>query len=196
MKNHYHPSYYRLARDLDNDTIDQKPFIDTFGVYHFKPQRNFRKKLPFLLGGGLLLIGLGYIFGCLLLPLPKEETSTPVKPLVEQPETGALLRDVSLIKNVLRGLVTTVDKLSQQNQTPIESPERKLSEESPSFKISSDKANLRDFPSIDAPTIVTLAKDTILLGIDFRDGWIKTFAPNGKEAWVHGSLVTKVKATP
>lgn len=104
-----------------------------------------------------------------------------------------LAHEVSLIKNVLRGLVTTVDKLSERRDLPTPLPQTTQQDELASFKISSEKANLRESPSLDAPTIVTLAKDTILLGTDIRDGWIKTFAPNGKEAWVHGSLVTKTK---
>ena len=109
------------------------------------------------------------------------------------PEGQNVDHEITLIKEVLTDLTLTVEKLSKQKDAKAV-VEVKEEEFKPSLiTVISPKANLRESPSKDAKTLAVVERDTTLMGVGYQDGWIKTYAPSGKEAWVSSSLISRLE---
>lgn len=102
-----------------------------------------------------------------------------------------LKQNVNLSNEVLNELVSTVDK-SIKNPRFMQTSQDNYSGEP--FKVTAQAANLREQPSLNSNIVATIQKDVNLIGIQSSNSWVKTYAPNGKEAWVHESLISKIKS--
>jgi hypothetical protein len=111
-------------------------------------------------------------------PIPTEEQKI-------QEESQDIEGEITLIKEVLTNLTLTVEGLSKQKEAKKEE-ETIIEEFKPSLiKVTSPKAHLRELPTVDSNPLAVVLKDTTLMGVGYQDDWIKTYAPSGKEAWVH-----------
>ena len=205
MRRNHHPGYYALADQIDAEelrargftTARPNTFSDEFSVFK---RLIHSQLLPFVISllACISVVILWYLY-LSHFPSPQPQnvqpivTEVPAKGLKSEPRD--IEHDVTVMKDVLRSLVTTVDRLSQQNQPAqdIQSVQKSEFQSAP-FKITTAKANLREYPSKDSVSILTVPKDTILMGFGFSNGWIKTFTPNGKEAWIHASVTEKVES--
>ena len=112
--------------------------------------------------------------------------NTQLIPKIKETESKIefLKQTSNLTSNVLNELVSTVDQFLKNSKSS------HIIKNEP-FKVKAKIANLREFPSLNSNIIATVQKDIDLFGSEINNGWIKTFAPNGKEAWIHESLISK-----
>jgi len=201
MKNnihHIHPSYQVLSDLFDHDTPTSRRVKEHLGLEEFENDRVTRrpKRIPinyFWYFGLFYIISVSVLF--LVLTRNTAPSSTPaiLSPTIidEHKNNDA---EISLIKEVLENLTLTVDGLSKQ-QNP-----KKEQEISPDtfkpflIKVTSPKAHLRELPSKGSTSLAIVQKDTTLIGLGYQEGWIKTYAPSGKEAWVNSTVISKVEA--
>lgn len=206
MRRNHHPAYYSLADQLDQEELRARRNVNPYLHNYITEETNFFKRLirsealPFVVSL-VACISVCILWYLYLNQNPSKESVVSASTIIEtrNPSTKAESRDiehdVTLMKDVLRSLVTTVDRLSQQNQPTHEAVTSDDTEyKSAPFKITAEKANLREYPSRESLSVSAVPKDTILMGVGFSNGWIKTFAPNGKEVWVHSSITSKIES--
>ncbi len=107
-------------------------------------------------------------------------------------DSNALRSDVDLMKQILSGLVQSVQSLSQQAAAKGQVTEGDVITTFPyPIQVITDKANLRSGPNRSEKTLAIVPKDTILLAMSEQDGWMRVSTPKGEIGWVNRELVAE-----
>ena len=200
MKKNYHPDYEILAKifdELEVKRVEKKPFQNRqISNFEDNQESYFSVIWIFLI---LLIISISiWFFFYNESPKPISLPSSVEVPKINQSQDVTPKRDleheVTLIKEVLSKLIVTVETLSQGSQfADKKSIEPKKDFKPIPFKITSPFAHLRQSPTRDSVSLATVQKDTVLIGVGISGDWVKTFAPSGKEAWVHTSVTSNLE---
>ena len=200
---HIHPGYEIMADLLEDENFKSGVAQNRYSLKNFQDEGRslrprYKKERPKYLWH-FIAFYMTSIFGLCFLPYPRT-AATPLPSFLNSkeeriiaPEKNDIENEISLIKEVLTNLTLTVERLSKQKENKgVESI--KVEEFKPSLiTVTSPKANLRETPSKDAKTLAVVQKDATLMGVGYQDGWIKTYAPSGKEAWVNSSLISRLE---
>lgn len=102
-----------------------------------------------------------------------------------------LAQEMTLMKQILTGLVGAVQTLENERPTPAQAVKTTAIEaRNDALRVVTERANLRDRPDRMARSLAVVPRNTFLLSDDFKDGWYRVTTPLGEAAWVSEEVVT------
>lgn len=199
MKRNYHRDYEILAsifeEHIHGDKEKRRPFQKPANE-HDEREESSNSLIWIILGILIFALVTWFYFSQTTSKTVDSSPSAAVLDKIDRPGEELkrdLAKEIDLIKGVLNDLVQSVETLSQKSQPVLEKEiEIKKFDQVFPVKVVTQFANLRQNPKKDSVSISTVQKDTLLVALGESGEWILTFAPTGKEAWVHSSIVTKV----
>lgn len=191
-----HESYRKLYQEIAAQELRPKALENTLpsSVYFppIKESREISGKAFGLIGvvvGVLLTLG-----GSFILSNKNEDSadaaSVATTPAMSKEEAQALRADMELTKKILAGLVQSVQTLSVAAEPKLQSVQD-LNEFPYPIQVLTEKANLRVQPGVTQKALVTVPKDTVLLAMEEKNGWVRVSTPKGEEAWVSLDIVQR-----
>jgi len=193
-----HETYRNYLKEMRTENLrDTKPKISENylpSAVYFPPtavRREIPGKVFGFLGiivGAMLTLGGDFIFsGSSIQAAAVTTTSVPA---ITRDEAQALRADMELTKKILAGLVQSVQTLSSEAAPKIQ-PASAISDFPYPVQVLTEKANLRERPGVTEKALSTVPKDTVLLAMEEKGGWLRVSTPKGEEAWVSLDIVQR-----
>jgi|GEM_PF-6235891 len=215
MTDYSHPSYSKMLGEILTD--EYKRYIEPARTVELPRERaqphcetswkeEHESSLyipPFL--GGLLLGGVLMLCTWVVFRLVNSETThaevhTPVETIERAVEHAArnpkhIEEEMALMKRIVIELAASVSELSKvaPEAKPTQAVEELTARDEQSMPapvtVAGERANLRKTPTLEAPIIAEVSRNTVLLATEEKENWLKVLTPKGQEAWVHRSMV-------
>lgn len=196
-----HETYRNLFQEMQTENLHYtKPkIVENYlpSSVYFPPIKESREISGNVFGLVGMAIGVMLTLGGSLIFSSANEKAVQTAAVLTTPtlsisndEAQALRADMELTKKILAGLVQSVQTLSVSAEPKLQAVSD-LNEFPYPIQVLTEKANLRERPGITQKALVTVPKNTVLLAMEEKDGWLRVSTPKGEEAWVSLDIVQR-----
>lgn len=195
-----HESYRKVFQEMQNEHLrDLQPKVTehffTPPVY-FPPVSEKKEVSAKMFGFIGIVIGVMLtLSGNLILARYQKTVQavaevTPYVLPIQKDEAQALRADMELTKKILTGLVQSVQTLSVSSEAKLHVPSE-VNEFPYPVRVTTETASLMERPGVGGKALVTVRKDSVLLAMEEKEGWIRVSTPKGEDAWVGIDMVKR-----